>query len=139
MSSLKSKCLKTITVLSVATALTACVNPVKEQHNSLVGNWQIVNVQGQAISNDKARLIFSEEGSVAGNNGCNNVMGTYQPVHDHLNLSPLATTRMACKGAAQQDAQTFTKALTHVEHFLVKGDALYLTDEQDETVITLKK
>ncbi len=139
MSPLKSKCLKLATIFAVASALTACVNPVKEQQNTLVGNWQIVDIQGQAISNDKARLIFTEQGTVSGNNGCNNVMGTYQPVHDHLNLSELATTRMACKGAAQQDANAFTQALTHVEHFLVEGESLYLTDEQDETVISLKK
>lgn len=139
MSSLKLNTLKLIGVVAVAGALTACVSPVKQQHNAIVGSWQIVNIQGTAIENDKARLIFNEAGAVSGNNGCNTFTGTYAPVHDHLNLSPLASTRMACNGADAKDEMAFNQALKEVEHFLVKGDSLYLTDMQDETVISLQK
>lgn len=136
---LTAKNLKLITIISVVSGLTACVNPVKKQHDAIVGNWKIVDIQGQEIISDQAKLTFSKQGNVSGNNGCNNIKGSYSPVHDHLNLSQLASTRKACSGKAEQHEVAFNQALSKIEHFLVKGKSLFLTDEQDKNVISLQK
>ena len=126
--------------------LTGCFNPVKQQHDELhsdllhsdlIGAWKIVNIQGRVITSEQAELVFSAAGKVSGNSGCNQIMGTFKPVHDHLNLSSLASTKMLCAGAANADEQAFNQSLSNIEHFLVKDQQLFLTDEQDKTVIEL--
>lgn len=139
MALLTIKKLKLLAITTAAIGLTACINPVKEQHAAIVGSWKIVDIQGQAITGDKAKMTFTDQGAVSGNNGCNNIKGSYSPVHDHLNLSELASTRMACSGTAQLEERAFNQALEKIEHFLVEGQALYLTNEQDKTVISLQK
>ncbi|MEH6444616.1 MAG: META domain-containing protein [Oceanospirillaceae bacterium] len=131
--------LKIITIIAGVITLTACVNPVKKQHDALVGTWKITDIDGLVINSEKAQLNFSNTGNVTGNNGCNNIIGNYKPVHDHLNLSKLAATRMACKGEEGEIERAFNQSLSKIEHFLVKGQQLFLTNEQDITVISLQQ
>ncbi|MFT5705768.1 MAG: heat shock protein HslJ [Oceanospirillaceae bacterium] len=136
---LASSKLKTIIMLAGVITLTACVGPVKKQHDELIGNWKITKIEGRVVNSEKAQMKFLNSGNVTGNNGCNNIMGNYKPVHDHLNLSKLAGTRMACKGEADEIERAFNQSLSKIEHFLVKGQQLFLTNEQDVTVISLHK
>jgi len=126
-----------LAVSAVALLVVGCVNPVKKQHDEIIGQWRIVDINGNSINNDKALLNFSEDGQVFGSNGCNNVKSSYKPVHDHLNLQPVSSTRKLCQGSAANDEKLFNDALLQLEHFLVQDNKLMLTDEQDETVITL--
>ena len=121
-----------------ALVLSACSPQVKPQ-DDLVGSWSIKQIEGTQIVTDSAKMVFSTQGHVSGSNGCNKIMGQYNPVHDHLNLSQFALTRMACQGQKAQDAALFNAALDKVEHFLIKGDQLFLTDLQDQTVISLSR
>jgi heat shock protein HslJ len=122
---------------AIILVLTGCVNPVKNQHNGLVGAWKIVHIEGENVTSNSAKLIFSATGTVNGNSGCNRLMGTYRPVHDHLNLSVLASTKMLCANANNADEMAFSRALPRIEHFLVADKRLFLTDEQDKTLIAL--
>jgi heat shock protein HslJ len=126
-----------IAISAVALLVVGCVNPVKKQHDDIVGQWRITNIAGTSINNSKALLIFSEDGKASGNSGCNNINSSYKPVHDHLNLQPFSSTRKLCPGQAGSDEKLFNNAVLQLEHFLVQGNTLLLTDEQDETVITL--
>ncbi|OUS34953.1 hypothetical protein A9R01_07450 ['Osedax' symbiont bacterium Rs2_46_30_T18] len=136
---LNSKITKFSLLLASVALLSACVNPVKSQHNALIGVWQIVDIDGRQIGNVAATMQFSEQGIMTGNNGCNAINASYQPFKDHLNLSPIASTRKACTASHSADEQAFNDAILHVEHFLVKDNLLLLTDEQDQTVISLRK
>ena len=139
MQSLNSKITKFSLLLASAALLSACVNPVKAQHNALVGAWQIINIDGRQIDNAAASMQFTEQGAMSGNNGCNAINASYRPFKDHLNLSPIASTRKACVAAQADDEQAFNQAILLVEHFLVKDDLLLLTNEQDQTLISLRR
>ena len=139
MQSLNSKITKFSLLLASTLLLSACVNPVKAQHNALVGAWQIINIEGRQIDNAAASMQFSAQGAMTGNNGCNAINAGYRPFKDHLNLSPIASTRKACAVSESADEQAFNNAILQVEHFLVKDNLLLLTNEQDQTVISLRK
>ncbi|EPJ44414.1 MAG: hypothetical protein OFPII_35190 [Osedax symbiont Rs1] len=131
--------LRKIALVSTSVLLiTGCINPVKQQQQQLAGAWRISSIDGVVIKHvGPAKMLFSAEGKVTGNNGCNKFIGSYQPVGDHLNLSSLGTTRMACGGYADTVERAFNQAVAKVEHFLVKGNELFLTNEQDVAVISL--
>jgi len=130
---------KILAVLLASVVVSGCVNSVTKQPDALVGSWKITDIKGQLINVETAALTFSEQGSVTGNNGCNNVMASYSPYGDHLNLTQLTTTKMICPGDQADAANAFMKNIPVVEHFLVDGQKLYLTDEQDKVVIGLSK
>lgn len=131
--------MKLLGVISTSLVISGCMTPIKQQHNALVGSWNIIDIQGLQVSDDKATLFFSGDGRVSGNNGCNNIMATYQPYLDHLNLTPLASTKMLCSKQQAHQASIFMQNAKEVEHFLIKGEKLYLTNEQDEVLISLSK
>ncbi|MEH6575479.1 MAG: META domain-containing protein [Amphritea sp.] len=107
---------------------------------SLPGQWSVENIQGRpVIDNSPASMLFENNGNVSGNSSCNRMFGQYKPKGDHLNLSAIGTTRMACAPALMDQEQRFLEALERVEHFLIKDGLLYLTDEQDKPVIRLSR
>ncbi|EPJ47755.1 MAG: hypothetical protein OFPI_31590 [Osedax symbiont Rs2] len=139
MQSLTSKITKFSLLLASAALLSGCVNPTKQQHIALVGAWQIISIDGRLIDSSTASMQFSEQGTMSGNNGCNAINASYRPFKDHLNLSPIASTRMACAAESAADEQAFNSAILQVEHFLVQDNLLLLTDEQDQTLISLRR
>ena len=131
--------LKLIALSVASLAIVSCVNPIKAQHDGLLGTWKVIDIQGLAVIDSKAQLDFSDEGKVSGNDGCNHITASYRPFQDHLNLSTLASTKMLCSEPSATIAKAFTHNATSIEHFLVQGDHLYLTNEQDETLISLSR
>ncbi|MGB1239015.1 MAG: META domain-containing protein [Pseudomonadales bacterium] len=109
----------------------------KKQQLALQGNWALVDIAGVAASHPGSLQINTDH-HVSGNMGCNDFNGSIRPRGDHLNLSALAMTKKACQGAAMAQEQHFLTTLAQVKHFLVKGDALLLTDEKDLPVISLR-
>ncbi len=128
---------RVLAISAIALLVVGCVNPVKKQHDEIVGQWRIADIAGTSINNNQALLTFTEDGKVFGTSGCNNINSYYKPVHDHLNLQPFSSTRKLCSGQAASDEKLFNNAVLQLEHFLVQGNTLLLTDEQDKTVITL--
>ena len=122
--------------LAAVMLLSACSHPLKPQAD-IIGSWSIKQVEGQVIGSEKAQMVFSPQEQINGHNGCNNLLGKYHLVDDHLNLTYLALTRRACQGQSAQDARLIDTALDKVEHFLIKDGHLFLTDEQDKRVMSL--
>jgi len=130
---------KLLAVVITSLVVSGCVNPVKKQSDSLIGSWKIIDIKGQLVDAPKAGLSFFADGKVSGNDGCNNIAASYSPYGDHLNLSELATTKMICAGEKADAANAFVNNIQFVEHFLIDGNQLYLTDKQDKAVISLIK
>jgi len=130
---------KFLAVIITSLVVSGCVNPVKKQSDALIGSWKIIDIKGQLVDTPKADLNFFADGKVSGNNGCNSITASYSPYGDHLNLTDFATTKMICAGGKADVANAFMKNIQFVEHFLIDGDQLYLTDKQDEAVISLVK
>ena len=101
--------------------------------------WKLVRLNGEparAFPNQReAHLIFNaKEPRVAGSDGCNRIMGSFELDGDRLRLSRLAGTLMACPadGAAQERA--FVDALGKVTAWQVRGSHLELFDAQRQVL-----
>ncbi|MGL4649166.1 MAG: DUF4377 domain-containing protein, partial [Caldilineaceae bacterium] len=70
-------------------------------------------------------LIFGEDGSLAGNAGCNNIIGGYVDDGSNLTIGPLGTTMMMCEEAAMAVETAFTSAFTgEPQPYTIRGDML---------------
>jgi heat shock protein HslJ len=108
-----------IAVCALAVALTACAQPGSGGGNDgpdrdgpgrdgsggkttqptptlteefVVGSWGDPDEAGEPY------LEFSDDGSVAGSDGCNQLVGTWTLESEQIVFSDLATTLMACEG-----------------------------------------
>lgn len=102
--------------------------------NQLKGKWTLdymSPIAGKDIHQlfkiQKPYLNFVDETKVAGNNGCNNIAGTYTAKDDeiHFNTESFLATRMFCEGV---DETAFTGILKTINRFTVinEGQKLLL-------------
>lgn len=93
--------------------------------------WDLdVGALGGAGSEDIASdLRFGADGRVSGSDGCNTFTGGYEVDGSSLRFGPLASTRKACVGAAQQVADRVSAALADVRSFSAGADTLVLKDD----------
>lgn len=88
------------------------------QGNALAGvNWIVTGYNNGAeavvspMVGTEITLAFSADGSVSGNAGCNNYMGSYTLDGDKITIGPLATTRKMCAEDVMQQEALYIKAL----------------------------
>ncbi|ALZ99997.1 hypothetical protein APT58_07005 [Corynebacterium glutamicum] len=74
----------------------------------------------------RPELTLAEDGSISGTDGCNRLIGSWELVDQHVELSPLGTTMMFCEGG-----DSWLGSATRAE---IEGDTLHLFD-QDGTGI----
>lgn len=96
--------------------------------------WKLTRLGETAVevqqSEREPHLILQlEQDRVAGSTGCNRIIGTYRLETSSILFGPMATTRMACPGAAGVHEQPFLDALTAARRWSVRGEHLELSDE----------
>lgn len=96
--------------------------------------WKLVRLGEQPIKRPaapnqrEAHLVLHTEGQrVAGSDGCNRIMGSFQLDGVRLSFGQLAGTKMACLDGMEQ-ADAFTRALAQVAAWRVDGAVLTLGD-----------
>jgi heat shock protein HslJ len=95
-----------------------------------------VGALGGAGSEDvTSDLAFDEDGGVSGSDGCNRFSGPYEADGSALRLGPLASTQMACAGAAQKVADRVSAALDQVRSYSAQPDTLVLKDGSGEPLL----
>jgi heat shock protein HslJ len=78
----------------------------------LIGTeWILGDLPGQVLADVRPTVSFSGDGTVSGNAGCNTFSGTYTIDGSTLTFGPLATTRIACEGAAGTLEAAYVAAL----------------------------
>ncbi|NCI78431.1 META domain-containing protein [Acinetobacter kanungonis] len=101
--------------------------------------WIAIQIGSQMIkTNPSARNIpalqFNEATKrVAGADGCNRLMGTYQATGDTLVLSQMASTKMACIDSTIPNQ--FNAALANVTNYQVYNNTLKLMDRHGNLLI----
>ncbi len=64
--------------------------------------WELVSIAGEPIAQtdreQKAHILFLDDGRVSGFSGCNQYMGDYRVTGENLLFDSMASTRMACPG-----------------------------------------
>lgn len=85
----------------------------------------------------EASLSFDEGGGIAGDSGCNRVIGSYEQSGSTLTVGPTGTTMMACPEPAMETQQRYVAALEATRSFRTEGARLMLLDGDGTPVMTL--
>ena len=82
-------------------------------------------------------ISFAGQNRVFGFTGCNRFTGTFEQHDEHLTISPLATTKMACMGEGQAREAEFLDVLGKVRGAKVDHTLLLLLDDKGRDLKTL--
>lgn len=134
--------IKSFILTTALIGLAACQSSdvTQAQDIDLLGTWNIEVVANKpVIDYSPAQLIFAEEGSLSGNNSCNNFFGSYSIYGDNVRLIPAGNTMKACVDALMGQEQRVMTAMPEVtKASLVKGKLL-LKDAMGNTQLILSK
>jgi heat shock protein HslJ len=99
---------------------------------SLAGSeWAPVNAENEQF------IQFKDDGSVAGNGGCNRFFGNYSQNADRLTIGPLGATEKACFGVTNE--QEFFEALEETKRVDATPLVLSLKNEAGEVLMILER
>ena len=107
----------------------------------LVGTtWTLSSISSgdvvtSVISGTEITAVFSTDNTVSGSAGCNGFSGRYSQAGDSLSLSPLATTRMACKKYVMAQERVFLNAMSGVRSYAIDGTQLTVFDASGATLL----
>jgi heat shock protein HslJ len=98
-------------------------------------DWRLDTIaQGDAVSSTIAgtevTVVFSENGQLTGNAGCNDYSAGYELADDSLSIGPVGTTQKACadpQGVMDQES-TYLQRLDATASYAIQGDQLALFD-----------
>jgi heat shock protein HslJ len=115
-----------IPLLLAAIFLAHLAVPALAHQEMLEGSeWGVVGEEGP-----KARFVsFAGSDRIFGFGGCNRFSGTYTQHDEHLTISPLAATRMACEPVIMKKEQEFFDMLAKVRGVRVDHTLLLFLDE----------
>ncbi len=84
--------------------------------DSLIGAWQVEDIDGQGVSGGPVVVTFDETSRVSGSAGCNRFTGAYayDSAASTLRITPLGSTRMMCAPAVMTQERRLIAALQDV-------------------------
>jgi putative lipoprotein len=105
-------------------------------------HWVAVRIDGRLVDLPAGRehwLEFdSRDGRVTGNTACNRLSGAYESGDSMLRFGDLTTTRMACQGTMDVEAD-FLRALDETWRYRIVGRTLELRDDRGRTRVVLEQ
>lgn len=106
--------------------LDGCGGPPLAPETLADTNWQIVAINGTAVSGDRYQMQF-EANRLSGRAGCNSFSGSYSVGSDGFQAGPLMMTRMACPGPAMTHERAVADILRgRVRLYYPDGDTLLM-------------
>jgi heat shock protein HslJ len=118
----------------------AATEPAATEPAELAGtSWMLESIgmpddPQPVLEDSEITLLFDEQdGTLAGNAGCNQYQGSYERDGDQLNVGALISTRMACaepEGVMLQERE-YLDALQSAESYQVQGEQLTITYAND--------
>ncbi|MCE9685651.1 META domain-containing protein [Shewanella sp. AS16] len=107
---------------------------------ALMGHWHVERILDKAVLDySPAQLSFAADGSLSGNNSCNNFFGQYQQQGERLTLAPAGTTMKACVDALMAQESSLMQAMVLVAAAELKGDKLALLDAKGRPLLLLRQ
>ncbi|CAH0990073.1 hypothetical protein SIN8267_00156 [Sinobacterium norvegicum] len=104
--------------------------------------WKLMTLDGKPapVGADDREVYFQmmeQDNAVRGFGGCNRYMGTFSFDENGLNLSPLASTMMACPEGMDLEQQ-YHQALAKMKTVSVDGETLTMQDSAGVVVATFE-
>lgn len=111
----------------VATEVAAVTAGEAVQPDLLDRDWQLTELQGQAVAADSGAFIhFAADGKVWGRSGCNRFSGSWQGSAYRIQLGQLAGTMMACAEDKMALEQAFLAQLALADNYTLANGELSL-------------
>lgn len=126
--------------LAACTGATATATPASPDRPFEGTDWRLLEYVGKAggvvaVRRVEVTATFAD-GIVEGNGGCNAYRGPYTLDGASIEIGDLASTAMACTGAAEPVEEAYLQILPVVTTVAVRGDTLELRN--DTGTITLR-
>lgn len=101
--------------------------------------WKLARLDGEPIPagvyvREPHVVLHAKDRRVAGTDGCNLLIGSYQTENQQLRLSQLATTLMACPEPAMQGARQVTDMLDAIRAYRILGAHLLVRNAEGEPI-----
>jgi heat shock protein HslJ len=131
-----------LALLIIGLAISACgAQNTEEPAASLIGSWTLtsfgsVGTTFPAVEGSDAELTFNEDGTVAGNSGCNGFGGSYTVEGDQVTFSEIVSTLIACEEPLMAQEAAVLKMLTGTANYKIEGNSLTLTNNDTMLVLT---
>lgn len=130
-----------IAAVAIALSLASCGTGKQATIADLGGEWVITSVDGKTLSAETTPFIGINaiDGSVYGNTGCNNLIGSLDKKQKPgtVDFSRLGSTRMMC--ADMTSERMVMGMLGKAKGYKLDGSTLTLTDANGNTVAELQK
>lgn len=118
-------------------SLLLCLSFISCEEKNLEGQYNVVEVDGQNISNEGATMIITnEEGwRISGNNSCNTYGAdiTYDG-SNYIKVGPVMATKMFCEDKKETE-KTFMNQLAKVDSYRFSQDHLHLLNKEGDIII----
>ena len=100
--------------------------------------WVLTEVGGvPATPNAIATLTFGDDGTLAGNTGCNSFSTSYAVDGSSLAITmPAAATLRACEGPLTDQETAVFRAIESTDAYVISGERLELLDSSGRTLAT---
>ena len=131
-----------ITVLVLSGILmAACTGSAS---TSVVGDWRLVAYGSPASPTPAApdvdtSIVFSGDGKVNGNVGCNGFGGDYTVDGNTITFGQIVSTLMFCEGPVGDQETTTLNVFAESATFVLDGDTLTITSADGSSVIVLER
>lgn len=112
-------------------ALTAC--SARDASGSLVGSWRLISygppdALSPAVEDSEAGITFHEDGTLAGNSGCNGYGGNYTVEGNQITFNEIISTLIFCDQPLGGQEEAVYQVLTETATFEIKGNTLTITN-----------
>jgi heat shock protein HslJ len=103
-------------------------------------DWLLTSIEGKPVKIGPpgamaALRLDSKTGEAVGRAVCNQFHGHFDLDEAGLRFGPLATTRMACQGPAQDEETRYLKGLQETSRWSRDGDRLVLSNAAGKTLL----
>lgn len=122
-----------LSLLVVGLAIAACTAKAEDPSAALIGAWKLTEYgpagsTTPAVEGAEAGLTFNEDGTVAGNSGCNGLGGDYTVEGNEITFGQIVSTLMACDDPRMAQEDAVHRVLTDTATFTIEGNTLTLTN-----------
>lgn len=121
-------------------ALTAC--SAEETSTSLVGSWRLTSygspdALSPAVEGAEAGITFNEDGTLAGNSGCNGYGGNYTVEGNQITFTEIVSTLIFCDEPLGGQEEAVYQVLTETATYEIEGNTLTITN--NDRVLVLER
>jgi len=128
--------------VAVLSAVVGCASTRQTTGNDPQGllagtGWQLQTLGASgALAEPQPTLEFARPDKVSGSGSCNRFNGSVTVTGKSITFGPLASTRMACADALNQQESLYFKALAQAQWFTIGGTTLTIyTKAMDEPLV----